>query len=64
MSVGCIPQKTLLDISHKYASAQDEYSELGITVGKVKVDVKMQQRKSEVVGQLTQGVWGCLRRTR
>ena len=50
LNVGCIPSKTLLDISHKYASAQDEYSELGITVGKVKVDVeKMQQRKSEVV---------------
>ena len=62
LNVGCIPSKTLLDISHKYASAQDEYSELGITVGKVKVDVeKMQQRKSEVVGQLTQGVLGLLK---
>ena len=62
MNVGCIPSKTLLDISHKYAIAQDEYSELGITVGKVKVDVeKMQQRKSEVVGQLTQGVLGLLK---
>ena len=62
LNVGCIPSKTLLDISHKYAIAQDEYSELGITVGKVKVDVeKMQQRKSEVVGQLTQGVLGLLK---
>ena len=62
LNVGCIPSKTLLDISHKYASAQEEYASLGITVGKVKVDIeKMQQRKAEVVSQLTQGVSGLLK---
>ncbi|MEL0288834.1 MAG: FAD-dependent oxidoreductase, partial [Gammaproteobacteria bacterium] len=53
LNVGCIPSKTLLDISHKYASAQEEYASLGITVGKVEVDIeKMQQRKADVVSQL------------
>ena len=62
LNVGCIPSKTLLDISHKYASAQEEYASLGITVGKVDVDVeKMQQRKADVVSQLTQGVHGLLK---
>ena len=62
LNVGCIPSKTLLDISHKYASAQEEYASLGITVGKVDVDVeKMQQRKADVVSQLTQGVSGLLK---
>ena len=62
LNVGCIPSKTLLDISHKYASAQEGYASLGITVGKVKVDIeKMQQRKAEVVSQLTQGVSGLLK---
>ena len=62
LNVGCIPSKTLLDISHKYASAQEEYASLGITVGKVKVDIeRMQQRKADVVSQLTQGVSGLLK---
>ena len=62
LNVGCIPSKTLLDISHKYASAQEEYAALGITVGKVEVDIeKMQQRKADVVSQLTQGVSGLLK---
>ena len=62
LNVGCIPSKTLLDISHKYASAQEEYASLGITVGKVEVDIeKMQQRKADVVSQLTQGVSGLLK---
>ena len=62
LNVGCIPSKTLLDISHKYASAQEEYASLGITVGKVDVDVeKVQQRKADVVSQLTQGVSGLLK---
>ncbi|NDG93539.1 MAG: dihydrolipoyl dehydrogenase, partial [Gammaproteobacteria bacterium] len=62
LNVGCIPSKTLLDISHKYASAQEEYASLGITVGKVEIDIeKMQQRKADVVSQLTQGVSGLLK---
>ena len=62
LNVGCIPSKTLLDISHKYASAQEEYASLGITVGKVKVDIeRMQKRKADVVSQLTQGVSGLLK---
>ncbi len=62
LNVGCIPSKTLLDISHKYTSAQEEYASLGITVGKVEIDIeKMQQRKADVVSQLTQGVSGLLK---
>ena len=59
LNVGCIPSKTL-DISHKYASAQEEYASLGITAGKVDVDVeKCSSCKADVASQLTQGGLGC-----
>jgi len=62
LNVGCIPSKTLLDISHKYASAQHDYAALGIQTGRVSLDVdQMQARKRAVVGQLTQGVSGLLK---
>lgn len=62
LNVGCIPSKTLLDISHKFVSAQSEYGALGIQTGKIGLDVhQMQMRKQAVVDQLTQGVSGLLK---
>ena len=54
---GCIPSKALLDVSHKFAEARDHFSELGITIEGVGVDVvKMMARKDKVVAQLTGGI--------
>ena len=54
---GCIPSKTLLDASHKYAEARERFQDIGIDVGDVTANVeRMIARKDEVVGQLTDGV--------
>lgn len=53
---GCIPSKALLDASHKFVEA-GHLDEVGISVGKVKVDVpKMIARKDAVVSQMTGGI--------
>lgn len=59
LNVGCIPSKALLDSSHKYAEAQEDFKVHGISTGKVEMDVpSMIARKAKIVGQLTQGVKG------
>ena len=56
-TVGCIPSKALLDASHKYVEAKEHFSDIGITVTDVKIDVpKMIARKDEVVKGLTGGI--------
>ena len=56
---GCIPSKALLDASHKYVDAKENFSVLGINTGDVSVDVtKMIARKDEVVAGLTGGIKG------
>jgi dihydrolipoamide dehydrogenase len=62
LNVGCIPSKTLLDISHKYSLAKDGFSGLGITTGKVGIDIAtMQKNKRDIVKGLTRGVAGLLK---
>ncbi|WP_299258419.1 dihydrolipoyl dehydrogenase [uncultured Kushneria sp.] len=57
LNVGCIPSKALLETSHKYVEARDEYSELGIEVNDVQMDVKkMMARKEKTVANLTGGI--------
>ncbi|WP_115852830.1 dihydrolipoyl dehydrogenase [Kushneria indalinina] len=57
LNVGCIPSKALLETSHKYVEARDEYSELGIEVSDVQMDVKkMMARKEKTVANLTGGI--------
>lgn len=59
---GCIPSKALLDASHKYVDAKDHFSEVGIGVQGVSVDVpKMIAHKDEVVTKLTGGVAGLFK---
>lgn len=54
---GCIPSKTLLDTSHKFADTQHGFGALGIKTGKVSIDVAaMMSNKREVVKKLTGGV--------
>src|SRR5690606_902770 len=57
LHVGCIPSKALLDSSHKYALAQEEFALHGIKIGDLAIDVPaMIKRKDEVVKQLTGGI--------
>ena len=62
LNVGCIPSKALLDSSHKYIDAQQHFASHGIETGNVSFDVaKMQQRKTDIVKQLTQGISGLFK---
>jgi dihydrolipoamide dehydrogenase len=57
LNVGCIPSKTLLDSSERYAEAKHELAAHGIEAGDVKLDLdRMMARKDRVVRDLTKGV--------
>ena len=57
LRVGCIPSKALLESSHHYVEAQHGMSRHGITVGKVKLDLKtLMARKNKIVETLTGGI--------
>lgn len=57
LNVGCIPSKALLDSSEKYEAVQHEYSEHGIDVAGVSLNVaQMLARKESIVGKLTGGI--------
>lgn len=59
---GCIPSKALLDASHKYVEAEAHFSEIGIEVDNLSVDVsKMIARKDAVVKGLTGGIAGLFK---
>ncbi|MBE0483912.1 MAG: dihydrolipoyl dehydrogenase [Bacterioplanes sp.] len=57
LNVGCIPSKALLDSSHKYHEAKDNFDIHGIQVGDISMDVSaMLKRKDQIVKNLTMGV--------
>ncbi len=57
LNVGCIPSKALLESTELYETAQHNFSDLGINVGEVTLDVpKMIGRKDKVVQELTGGI--------
>ncbi|MEO0338251.1 MAG: dihydrolipoyl dehydrogenase [Bacteroidota bacterium] len=57
LNVGCIPSKALLDSSEHYHAAVSKFSEHGIEVPEVKVNMpQMIKRKAEVVSQTVKGV--------
>lgn len=57
LNVGCIPSKALLETSHKFVEARDDYAELGIETGDVSMDIKkMMARKEKTVTNLTGGI--------
>ena len=59
LNVGCIPSKALLDSSHKFLEAQNDFDLHGISLQKLGIDVpKMLARKDKVVNQLTDGIKG------
>jgi len=57
LNVGCIPSKSLLNLSENYHSVLKHYNELGIEVENVKLNLKkMMMRKEKSVSILTKGV--------
>jgi dihydrolipoamide dehydrogenase len=57
LNVGCIPSKALLESSHLFASAQNDFKGHGIAITKARIDVPvMMARKDKVVSELTQGI--------
>ncbi len=57
LNVGCIPSKALLDSSEWYDAAKHSFSDHGIVVQDVAMDVsKMMQRKEQVVADVCNGV--------
>lgn len=57
LNVGCIPSKALLESSEHFQAAQHDFSNHGIKVSKVELDLKtMMARKDKVVQQNTEGI--------
>jgi len=57
LNVGCIPSKALLESSHLYHQAQSDFAQHGISIKSLDVDIAtMQQRKDQVVADLTSGI--------
>lgn len=62
LNVGCIPSKALLDSSHKYEDAKENFDVHGISTSDVSMDVsKMLARKDTIVKNLTTGVAGLFK---
>ena len=57
LNVGCIPSKSLLNLSENYYKAQKEFSDLGIESSNIKLNLsKMMANKNKSVLTLTKGV--------
>ncbi len=57
LNVGCIPSKTLLQSSEKFAEAQHELKEHGVDVKGVSLNLEaMMARKDRIVSDLTKGI--------
>src|SRR5687768_11288011 len=65
LRIGCIPSKALLESSEQYWRARHESSRHGIICSEVKLDLlKMLARKDQIVGSLTKGVEGLLKKNK
>ena len=64
LNVGCIPTKTMLKSAHVFHEAQHA-QELGVNTGAVSFCMKaMAERRRQIVGQLTAGVEGLLKKSK
>lgn len=65
LRVGCIPSKALLESSHHYEQAVEEFEAHGINIESVKLDLKkMMARKDKVVKDLTTGIAGLFKKNK
>ena len=57
LNVGCIPSKNLLNISENYHKAKKDFSNQGIEISDIKLNIdKMMTNKEKTVDTLTKGV--------
>jgi len=57
LNVGCIPSKSLLNLSEAYHKAQKKFNDMGIEVSKINLNLsKMMNNKNKSVLNLTKGV--------
>ena len=57
LNVGCIPSKALLESSHLYQQAGINFEQHGISLSSLEMNIgTMQDRKNQVVHDLTQGI--------
>ncbi len=57
LRIGCIPSKALLEASERYSEAKHHFSEMGIDVQDVSLNLgKMLEKKDTIVGSLTGGI--------
>ena len=57
LNVGCIPSKSLLNLSDNYQKAKNEFDKQGIELKDIKINVKkMMSNKDKSVQILTKGV--------
>jgi dihydrolipoamide dehydrogenase len=62
LNVGCIPSKALLDSTHRFEEAKDNFDVHGITATDLKIDIgTMLARKDKIVNNLTMGVAGLFK---
>ncbi|MFO1066706.1 MAG: FAD-dependent oxidoreductase, partial [Pirellulales bacterium] len=65
LRVGCIPSKALLESSHLYHEAKEQFAAHGIKTGGVELDLStMLARKDKIVSQLTGGIDMLLKRNK
>ena len=65
LNVGCIPSKSLLNLSEIYYKTQKNYNNLGIEVENVKLNLKkIMMNKNKSVQVLTKGIEFYLKKTR
>jgi len=65
LRVGCIPSKSLLESSHHFEHARRHFSDHGINVGEVEVDLPaMLKRKERIVAGLAAGINGLLKKNK
>lgn len=59
LNVGCIPSKALLNFSEKFEDAKNHFSEIGINISKLALDLNtMLSRKNKIVSDLCKGIDG------
>ena len=57
LNIGCIPSKSLLNLSENYYKAKKNFPDLGIEMSDIKINLeKMMKRKEKSISVLTKGV--------
>lgn len=65
LNVGCIPSKTMLEISHKFAEANHLFGDIGIKTGKVSIDIEaVLEKKSKVISGLRSGILSLFKKNK